>query len=60
MPARRFGRARARRPVGLKTIIICEGASEFVYFEAIRKQRHVSRYLLNVVNPGASDPYSLV
>src|SRR5262245_42569731 len=60
MPRRPFGRTRSQRPTGVKTVIVCEGESEFGYFDAIRQEKRLSKYLLNVENPGASDPKSLV
>lgn len=60
MAGRRFSRGRGKLGYRLKTIIVCEGLTEFNYFHAIRIHRRVPATLLNIINPGATDPESLV
>jgi RloB-like protein len=56
----KFSRIRKPREVGTKVIIICEGDTEEIYFEAIRKSRRLSTVKIEVVNPAYTDPEHIV
>src|ERR1700759_2312486 len=57
----RFKRPSARRRIGRKTIIVCEGKkTEYGYFEAIRRSMRLPTLQIEVVHPDATDPFSIV
>jgi hypothetical protein len=55
-----FSRLRKPKIVGKKFIIVCEGKTEYNYFNGIRKSLRLQTLQVNIGNPGASDPLSLV
>jgi RloB-like protein len=60
MSRSRFSRSRNPRTVGRKVIIVCEGETEEIYFEAIRKSKKLQTLKIRVVNPDFSDPENIV
>lgn len=60
MARNRFSRPRSPRKVGRKVIIVCEGETEEIYFEAIRKSRKLQTLKIKVVNPDCTDPENIV
>lgn len=60
MARSRFSRPRNARTVGRKVIIVCEGNTEEIYFEAIRKSKKLQTLKIRVVNPDFSDPENIV
>lgn len=56
----RFSRPPRPRIIGKKFIIVCEGKTEYNYFRAIRRSMRLSTLQINIANPGASDPRSIV
>jgi hypothetical protein len=60
MSRNKFSRIRKPKEVGIKVIIICEGETEEIYFEAIRKSRRLSMVKIEVVNPDYTDPEHIV
>lgn len=55
-----FSRPRKIREIGRKVIIVCEGDTEEIYFEAIRKSKRLQTLKIKVVNPDSSDPENIV
>lgn len=55
-----FSRPRKIREIGRKVIIVCEGETEEIYFEAIRKSKKLQMLKIRVVNPDFSDPENIV
>lgn len=55
-----FSRSRNPRKVGRKVIIVCEGDTEEIYFEAIRRFKRLQTLKIRVVNPDFSDPENIV
>lgn len=60
MARNRFSRPSNPRTVGRKVIIVCEGETEKIYFEAIRKSKKLQTLKIKVVNSDSSDPESIV
>ena len=60
MSRSKFSRSRNPRTVGRKIIIVCEGDTEEIYFEAIRKSKRLQTLKIRVVNPDFSDPENIV
>jgi RloB-like protein len=60
MSRNKFSRKRKFKEVGTKVVIICEGETEEIYFEAIRKSRRLSTVKIEVVNPDYTDPEHIV
>jgi RloB-like protein len=60
MSRNKFSRKRKFKEVGTKVVIICEGETEKIYFEAIRKSRRLSTVKIEVVNPDYTDPEHIV
>jgi hypothetical protein len=55
-----FSRPRNPRTVGRKVIIVCEGDTEEIYFEAIRRFKRLQTLKIRVVNPAFTDPENIV
>jgi hypothetical protein len=55
-----FARNRTPRIIGKKFIIVCEGKTEYNYFRAIRISLKLRTIQIDIANPGASDPRSIV
>lgn len=60
MARSRFSRPSKIREIGRKVIIVCEGDTEEIYFEAIRKSKKLQTLKIKVVNPDFSDPENIV
>lgn len=60
MARSRFSRSLNPRTVGRKVIIVCEGDTEEIYFEAIRKSKRLQTLIIRVLNPDFSDPENIV
>lgn len=60
MAKKQFSRPSKFKEVGTKVIIICEGETEEIYFEAIRKAKKLSTLKIEVVNPAHTDPENIV
>lgn len=56
----KFSRPTRPRNIGKKIVIICEGSTEEIYFESIRKHKRLPTVKIKVVNPDCSDPLSIV
>ncbi|MBX7173917.1 MAG: RloB family protein [Pyrinomonadaceae bacterium] len=56
----KFSRPRKIREIGAKVIIVCEGETEEIYFEAIRKSKRLQTLKIRVVNPDFTDPENIV
>lgn len=60
MARSRFSRPPRPRIIGKKFVIVCEGKTEYNYFRAIRVSLRLSTLQINIANPEASDPRSIV
>ena len=60
MAKNKFSRPRKPKEIGAKVIIVCEGETEEIYFEAIRKAKKLSTIKIEVVNPAHTDPENIV
>jgi hypothetical protein len=60
MAGSKFSRSFKLRVVGKKFIIICEGKSEYNYFQSVRASMELPVIQIQIANPGASDPRSIV
>ncbi|HQU82673.1 MAG TPA: RloB family protein [Pyrinomonadaceae bacterium] len=60
MAKNRFSRPRKPKQIGAKVIIVCEGVTEEIYFEAIRKSKRLQTIQITVVNPAFTDPENIV
>lgn len=60
MGRNKFSRPRKPKEIGAKVIIVCEGDTEEIYFEAIRKSKRLQTIQIRVVNPNFTDPENIV
>lgn len=60
MVRNKFSRPQKQREIGAKLIIVCEGETEEVYFNAIRITKRLQTLKIKVINPEFTDPENIV